>query len=217
MSIHGLPGSFSEQSYGLDTQHGLPNSFSEQIDDTDNGDFPLADKMINESRKNVPNLANQSRKRMPTGKVPSAAHIRKNSRPSQKRRCGQYQSSSEAIATPDSAAKVIDLTVDVEHCAARHPHATKLTESQPRRRKPGNKPAPTCRRPMGNTRVPSYLDIRQLVSGCGHLADDAERLTALREMFSTRKRIVVVSGASISVNAGSENSTSPIHGIIFLI
>src|SRR5690348_6301625 len=99
---------------------------------------------------------------------------------------------------------------------ARHPHVTKLTERQPRRHKPGNKPAPTCRRRMDNTGCPSYLDIHQLASGCGHLAGQAE-LTALREIFPTRKRIVVVSGAGISVNAGSESSTSPMHEIIHLI
>ena len=124
MSSHGLPGSFSEQSYGLDRHHGLPGSFSEQIDDTDNGDFPLADKMIDESRKNLPKLANQSRKRKPTGQVPFSVDVNGDSGPSQKRHCGQHPSFSEAITGPDPAVEVIDLTievidltVDVEHCA----------------------------------------------------------------------------------------------------
>lgn len=100
---------------------------------------------------------------------------------------------------------------------ARHQRATKLAERQPRRHKPCNKPAPTCRSRMGDAGRPSYLDIRQLTAGCGHLAGQAERLAALREIFSTRKKIAVVSGAGISVNAGSESSTSPMHEIIHLI
>jgi hypothetical protein len=88
LSSYGLPGSFSEQSYGLDGHHGLLGSFSEQIDDTDNGDFPLADKLIGESRKNVPKLANQSRKRKPTGQVPFSVDVNGDSGPSQKRYCG---------------------------------------------------------------------------------------------------------------------------------
>jgi hypothetical protein len=100
---------------------------------------------------------------------------------------------------------------------ARHPHATNLTKREPRRQKPCNKPALTCSRRMGDAGRPSYLDIRKLTAGCGHLARQAERLTALREIFSTRKKIAVVSGAGISVNAGSESSTSPMHEIIHLI
>jgi hypothetical protein len=100
---------------------------------------------------------------------------------------------------------------------ARHPHAIKLTERQPRRRKPSNKLAPTCRKRIGNTECPGYLDIRQLSSGCGDLASQAERLTALREIFSTRKRIMVVNGASIFMNAGNESFTSPMHKVIHLI
>ena len=124
MSSHGLPGSFSEQSYGLDRHHGLPGSFSEQIDDTNSGDFPIADEMVDESRKNVPKLANQSRKRKPTGQVSSSVDVNGDSGPSQKRHCDQFPSSSEAIEGPDPALEVIDLTievidltVDVEHCA----------------------------------------------------------------------------------------------------
>jgi hypothetical protein len=117
MSSHGLPGSFSEQSYGLDRHHGLPGSFSEQIGDINNGDFPLADEMVDESRKNVPKLGNQSQKRNSTGQVPSSVDVNGDSGSSKKRYCRQHPSSSEASAGPDAAAEVIDLTVDVEHCA----------------------------------------------------------------------------------------------------
>ncbi|KAG4423562.1 hypothetical protein IFR04_003244 [Cadophora malorum] len=142
MSNHGLPGSFSEQSYCLDRHHGLPGSFSEQIrdlarpqrnissttdgdiDDIDNGDVPLAEKMIDESHKNVPKFANKSRKRKPTGQVPFSVDVDGDSEPSQKRHCGQSPSFSEAIPGRDPAVEVIDLTievidltVDVEHCA----------------------------------------------------------------------------------------------------
>ncbi|KAH8650311.1 hypothetical protein BGZ60DRAFT_520537 [Tricladium varicosporioides] len=117
MSSHGLPGSFSEQSYGSDGHHGLPGSFFEQIDDSDNGNFPLADKMIEKRRKNVPKLTNQSRKRKPTEQVSSSVDVNGDSGPSQKRHCGQCPSSPEAIAGPDPAVEVIDLTIDIEHCA----------------------------------------------------------------------------------------------------
>ena len=80
--------------------------------------------MIDESRKNLPKLANQSRKRKPTRHVPFSVDVNGDSGPSQKRHCGQCPSSSEAIVGPDPAVEVIDLTievialaVEVEHCA----------------------------------------------------------------------------------------------------
>jgi hypothetical protein len=117
MSSHRLPSSFSEQSYGLNRHYRLPGSFSEQINDTNSSDFLIADEMVDESRKNVPKLANQSRKHKPIGQVSSSVDVNRDSRPSQKRYCDQFLSSSEVIKGPDPALEVINLTVNVEHCA----------------------------------------------------------------------------------------------------
>jgi hypothetical protein len=99
-------------------------STTDDLDDTNNGDFPLTEKMIDESHKNVPKLANHDRKRKPTGQVPFSVDVNGDSGPSQKRHCGQCPSSSEATAGPDPAVEgidltveVIDLTLDVKHCA----------------------------------------------------------------------------------------------------
>jgi hypothetical protein len=113
MSSHRLLSSFSEQSYGLDRHYTLPGSFSEQISDTNNGDFLLANKMVDKSRKNVLKLTNQSQKRKSTGQVLSLVDVNRDSRPSQKRYCNQFLSSSEAIAGLDPAVEVIDLTIEV--------------------------------------------------------------------------------------------------------
>jgi hypothetical protein len=80
--------------------------------------------MINKSCKNLLKLVNQSRKRKPTRQVPFSVDVNGDLGLSQKRYYGQHLSSSKAIAGPDPAVEVIDLTikvinltVDVEHCA----------------------------------------------------------------------------------------------------
>ena len=79
--------------------------------------------MVDESRKNVLKLANQSRKRKLTRLVLPSVDVNKDSGLSQKRYCDQFLSFSEVITRPDPAVKVIDLTievidltVDIKHC-----------------------------------------------------------------------------------------------------
>ncbi|PVH72521.1 hypothetical protein DL98DRAFT_539126 [Cadophora sp. DSE1049] len=125
VSNHGLPSSFSEQSRDLARpQRNLFSTTYGDIDYIDNGDVPLAEKVIDESHKNAPKFANKSRKRKPAGLVPFSVDVDRDPEPSQKRHCGQSPSFSEAIAGRDPAVEVIDLTievidltVDVEHCA----------------------------------------------------------------------------------------------------
>ncbi|KAF4635542.1 hypothetical protein G7Y89_g2548 [Cudoniella acicularis] len=240
--------------------------------------------MIDESRKNVPKLINQSQKRKPTGQVPLSVDVNRDrdSGPSQKRHYGQSPSSSKASARPDPATEVIDLTievidltVDVEHCAICSNvlrqgqgyvlYGECLLGSIPEQEHASNSVVLDVYCPKsdhfdkgkqearqifrleyaicymtsadkidqgapygsdlfrtsysvfdGDAGRPSYLNIRQLPSGYSHLADQAKRLTTLREIFSTRKRIIVVSGASISINTGNYETVNKERRVIRL-
>ena len=97
---------------------------------------------------------------------------------------------------------------------ARNPRSIMLAKRQTRLRKLFDKPVAICSKRIGKAKRPKCIDLSQPTLPQDQLPADH---AALKKLFSTKRRIVVISGAGISVNAGSKSFVFPIAGGNILI
>jgi hypothetical protein len=100
---------------------------------------------------------------------------------------------------------------------ARNPRSIMLAKRQTRPRKLFNKPVAICSNRIGKAKRPKYVDLSRPTAAQDQLPAQGEHLSELKKLFSTRRSIVVISGAGISVNAGSKSFVFPIAGGDILI
>jgi hypothetical protein len=97
---------------------------------------------------------------------------------------------------------------------ARNSRSMMLSKRRIRPREMLNKPTAIGPKCIWKAKRPKCIDLSRPTLAQDQLPADR---AALKKQFSTKRRIVVISGAGISVNAGSKSFVFPIAGSNILI